>query len=169
MRARILVAGIGNIFLGDDGFGVALAHRLTGTLPAEVGVLDVGVRSLHLAYALLDEEPELLLVLDAVGRGDAPGTLTLLDPTELAAGPATAEIPDGHGVSLRTVMAALRALGGTPPPTLLIGCEPESLQERMGLSNTVECALSRAEEMVRTVVERHLVTAAPVAAEGSGA
>ena len=167
MRARILVAGIGNIFLGDDGFGVTMAHRLVGTLPAEVAVLDVGVRSLHLAYTLLDEPPELLLVLDAVGRDDVPGTLTLIDPADLADGSTTAEVPDGHGVSLGTVMAALRALGGTPPPTLLIGCQPESLEHGMGLSGTVENALSRAEEMVRTVVERHLVSAAPVAAEGS--
>jgi hydrogenase maturation protease len=166
MRARILVAGIGNIFLGDDGFGVAMAQRLAGALPAEVAVLDVGVRSLHLAYALLDEQPELLLVMDAVGRGDAPGTLTLIDPADLAA--AKPEIPDGHGVSLGTVTAALRALGGTPPATLLIGCEPESLEEGMGLSTTVERALSRAELMVRSVVERHLESAAVVAAEGSG-
>jgi hydrogenase maturation protease len=166
MTTRILVAGIGNVFLGDDGFGVAMAHRLVGTLPAEVTVQDVGIRSLHLAYALLDHEPELLLMIDAVGRGDAPGTLTLIDPADLLA--AGAEIPDGHGVSLGTVTAALRALGGTPPPTLLIGCEPESLEEGMGLSKTVERVLSRAEEMVRSVVERHLHNAAFVAADGSG-
>jgi hydrogenase maturation protease len=154
MSARILVAGIGNIFLGDDAFGVEVARRLDGTLPSEVTVMEVGVRSLHLAHVLL-ERPDLLLVVDAVRGGDTPGTLTLIEPVELAT--AAAEPPPVQGVSLATVMVALRSLGGTPPPTLLVGCEPSSTTVGIGLSPVVEHAVSRAEEMVRAVIERHLV------------
>ena len=84
MSARILIAGIGNVFHGDGGFGVEVARRLeTYPLPEGVTVTDVGIRSLHLAYAML-ERPDLLLVIDAVRRGGAPGTIYLMDVTELA-------------------------------------------------------------------------------------
>lgn len=164
MGPRIVVAGIGNIFLGDDAFGVEVANRLKNEpLPPAVSVVDVGIRSLHLAYALLDR-PELLIAIDAVRRGETPGTLTLIEATDLDA-PAP-DAPDGHGMNLGTVMAALRTLGGTPPPVLLVGCEPESVEERIGLSPAVARALPGAAQMVRAAVTHHLVHTAPAAAEG---
>jgi hydrogenase maturation protease len=165
MGPRIVVAGIGNIFLGDDAFGVEVANRLKNDpLPPAVSVVDVGIRSLHLAYALL-ERPELLIAIDAVRRGDTPGTLTLIEPTDLdTLGP---DVPDGHGTNLSTVMAALRTLGGTPPPVLLVGCEPESVEERIGLSPAVARALPGAAQMVREAVTHHLVHTAPAAGEGT--
>jgi hydrogenase maturation protease len=166
VSARILVAGIGNVFLGDDGFGVEVARRLArGGVPAEVAVSEVGIRSLHLAYALLDR-PELLIVVDAVRRGEPPGTLYLIQPDELAAARAEAEVPDAHGMSLPAALAMLRTLGGQPPPILLVGCEPEFVGERLGLGPIVESALPAAEGMVRAAIARQLGIAAPLAAHG---
>jgi hydrogenase maturation protease len=157
VSARVLVAGIGNVFLGDDGFGVEVARRLSAEpLPDGVEVADVGIRALHLAFALLDR-PELLLVVDAVSRGDPPGTLTLVEP-RLDAGDADADaagpdaVPDAHGMSLATVAAAVRALGGELPRTLLVGCEPAFVAERMGLGPEVERALPGAVAMVKRAI-----------------
>jgi hydrogenase maturation protease len=142
----VLVAGVGNLFLGDDGFGVEVARRLAKeTLPAGVAVADYGVRALHLAYALLDG-PERLIVVDAVSRGERPGTLYLIEPKLEAA---EAEIPDAHGMSLSLVAGVVRSLGGALPRVRLVGCEPAFVGERMGLSPAVEDALPRALAMVR--------------------
>jgi hydrogenase maturation protease len=146
VKPRVLVAGIGNVFLGDDGFGVEVARRLGGeALPAGVEVADYGVRALHLAYALLDG-PERLIVVDAVSRGERPGTLYLIQPALEAAAD---EVPDAHGMSLRVVASLVRGLGGALPPVRLVGCEPAFVGERMGLSPVVEDALPRALAMVR--------------------
>jgi hydrogenase maturation protease len=162
MNARILVAGIGNVFLGDDGFGVEVARSLIETsVPEGVVVMDVGIRSLHLAYALLDS-PGLLLVIDAVNRGDPPGTLSLIEPFAAgtpAVSEAEPEIPDAHAMSLDTVLAAVRTLGGRTPPILLLGCEPAFLGERIGLSPTVQNALPKALEMTRAAIARELTIA----------
>jgi hydrogenase maturation protease len=165
MSARVLVAGIGNVFLGDDAFGVEVARRLVEQgVPGGVEVLDVGIRALHLAFALLDR-PELLLIVDAVGRGGTPGTLYLIEPKLDAA---ATEVPDAHGMNLETVLAAVRSLGGDLPPTLLVGCEPAFVGEHMGLSPTVEGAVPLAVKMVMSVVERELGKAAVGAAEEAG-
>jgi hydrogenase maturation protease len=158
VSARVLVAGIGNVFLGDDGFGVEVARRLAAEpLPDGVEVADVGIRALHLAFALLDG-PELLLVVDAVSRGDPPGTLTLVEPRLDGAaagggdGAGPDAVPDAHGMSLATVAAAVRALGGELPRTLLVGCEPAFVGERMGLGPEVEGALPGAVAMVKRAI-----------------
>ncbi len=122
LAARVLVAGIGNVFLGDDGFGVALADRLARqALPAGVEVVDYGIRGMDLAYAMLDGWDAVVL-LDAAPRGGAPGTLYVIepedDPDHLAV--------DTHGMDPVKVLALARALGGTPPPTLVVGCEPQT-------------------------------------------
>jgi hydrogenase maturation protease len=146
---RVLVAGIGNIFFGDDGFGVELARRLAREeLPEGVVVIDVGIRALHLAFALL-ERPGLLLVVDAVSRGGPPGTIYVIQPT---AGGEPAQVPDAHAMNLETVIATVRSLGGHPPPIVLVGCEPAYIGERRGLSKVVERALPRATELVRQAI-----------------
>jgi hydrogenase maturation protease len=120
---RILVAGIGNVFLGDDGFGVALADRLARrTLPAGVEVVDYGIRGMDLAYALHDGWDAVVL-LDAMPRGKPPGTLTVLEPDldDLALA------IDAHAMDPVKVLGLARALGGPLPRTLVVGCEPESV------------------------------------------
>ena len=119
---RILVAGIGNVFLGDDGFGVALADRLARrTLPAGVEVVDYGIRGMDLAYALHDGWDAVVL-LDAMPRGKPPGTLTVLEPD-------LDDLPlaiDAHAMDPVKVLGLARALGAPLPRTLVVGCEPET-------------------------------------------
>lgn len=163
MSARVLVAGIGNVFFGDDGFGVAVARRLAGrALPPGVEIMDVGIRGLHLAFALLDP-PAQLIVVDAVRRGDPPGTISVIEP-----GAGAAEIgpggPDGRGVSVDGLFASLRSLGGSPPPTLIVGCEAETLDEGLGLGPLVAAAVPEAIRVVLRLARPHLDGAASDAA-----
>jgi hydrogenase maturation protease len=162
MTARVLVAGIGNVFLGDDGFGVEVARQLLRA-PASPGVaiVDVGIRALHLAYELLDP-PELLLIVDAVSRGEPPGTLYLIDIDGDAdghadahgeTGMAPATLGDAHGITVSSVLATLHALGGTPPRTRLVGCEPAFVGAAMELSPIVAASVPRAVTMVREAIE----------------
>jgi len=148
----VLVAGVGNVFRGDDGFGVEVVRRLAGEplLPG-VGVCDYGIRALHLAYALL-EPVDLLIVVDAVSRGEAPGTLYLIEPDGLGEG----ETADPHGMSLPTVFASVRALGGSLPRVLVVGCEPADLGETMALSEPVERAIDPALRMIDEILAREL-------------
>jgi hydrogenase maturation protease len=149
---RVLVAGVGNVFQGDDGFGPAVVARLerdraADPLPAGVRVVDYGIRGVHLSYDLLDGWPELVLV-DALPGGDRPGTLRLLEVTEehlAGAGPL-----DAHGLDPLAVLSALSALGGRlPERTLVLGCTPASVAEGMGLSAAVEAAVGPAAARVR--------------------
>jgi hydrogenase maturation protease len=157
MSARVVVAGIGNVFLGDDGFGVEVAGRLADRpLPDGVVVLDIGVRALHLAFELLDR-PGLLLVVDAVDRGERPGTVTLIEPSlDAAAADAggAGGVADAHSMNLTTVLTTVRNLGGQMPPVLLVGCQPEFIGERMGLSPTVLGAVPGAVALVESTIAR---------------
>jgi hydrogenase maturation protease len=146
---RVLVAGIGNVFFGDDGFGVEVARRLAAEpLPDGVEVLDVGIRGLHLAYRLLDGY-DLVVAVDAVSRGGAPGTVYVLEP-ELDSEPVRT---DAHAVNLRSVVAMARTLGGRPGRVLLVGCEPAELDEGMGLSAVVATAIEPAVRRIRQIAE----------------
>jgi hydrogenase maturation protease len=138
---RVLVAGIGNVFLGDDGFGPAVARHLVerGDLPDQVRVVDYGIRGLHLAYDLLYGVAALVLV-DALPGEDAPGTITVLEVTNVPASPGV----DAHAMDPATVLATLHRLGGTPPPTYVVGCRPANLGEGMGLSPAVAAAVPEA-------------------------
>lgn len=129
MRPRILVAGIGNIFLGDDAFGVEVARRLaTLGLPDGVRVVDFGIRGLDLTYALLDGYETVILV-DATPRGGEPGTLYVL---ELAMGDAAEEggvLVDVHGLDPAKVLRQAASLGARVDRLILVGCEPTPLGE----------------------------------------
>ncbi|MGW7329635.1 hydrogenase maturation protease [Streptomyces sp. NPDC054840] len=158
MNERVLVAGIGNVFLGDDGFGVETVRALAEhPLPDGVEVVDFGVRGVHLAYQLLDGYDTLLLV-DATARGGEPGTLYLIDADADADADAGAPPPpvlDGHHMSPDAVLALLDTLcagtGATPPRrTLVLGCEPAGVEEGIGLSAPVAAAVP---EAVRTVLD----------------
>jgi hydrogenase maturation protease len=151
---RILVAGIGNLFLGDDGFGVALADRLSRRdLPAGVEVLDFGIRGMDLAYAMQDGYDAVVL-LDATPRGEQPGTLYVIEP-KVQPGEVA---PEGHGMDPAKVLALVHALGGTPPRTLIVGCEPSTHMSAddpdlvVDLSEPVRMALEDAERLVDSVL-----------------
>jgi hydrogenase maturation protease len=152
---RILVAGIGNVFLGDDGFGVALAQRLSGrALPAGVEVADFGIRGLDLAFAM-QEGYDAVMLLDATPRGGPPGTLYAI---EVAADDHAAPVLDAHGMDPAKVLALTRSLGGAVPPTYLVGCEPQTLMDGdedelvATLSAPVAGALPRGVELVESLL-----------------
>jgi hydrogenase maturation protease len=147
VTAKVLVAGIGNIFLGDDGFGVEVANRLAARpMPDGVRVVDFGIRGVHLAYELLDGYDALVL-LDAVPMGEAPGTLAVIEPDDLAvpdAGDDAAPTLDAHSMSPNVVLGMLARLGGTVERILIVGCQPATLEEGIGLSPSVARAVDRA-------------------------
>jgi hydrogenase maturation protease len=119
---RVLVAGIGNVFMADDGFGVALADRLARrAVPPGVDVVDFGIRGMDLAYAMQDGYDAVVL-LDASPRGGAPGTLYVIEP-DLDDDDVGV---DAHGMDPVKVLALARALGGPLPRTLVVGCEPKT-------------------------------------------
>lgn len=172
---RLLVAGIGNLFLGDDGFGPAVARRLAGegaqpaareadegraTLPAGVDVADFGIRGMDLVYAL-NRGYDGVLLIDALPRGEPPGTLTVLEP----------EVPDGepvfldtHGMDPAKVLRFARQLGPVPEATLIVGCEPATAPAgepcdddmTMELSAPVRDAVDRAVELVLALAARFI-------------
>ncbi len=154
---RILIAGVGNIFLGDDAFGVEVARRLTARAwPDEVRVIDFGIRGLDLAYALLDGHEAVILV-DAAPRGGPPGTLYVLEPD---AEPPGAEVAvEGHALDPGKVLRLATALGGPVGRLLVVGCEPApSTQEemRMELSEPVQAAVEAAVGLIEGLVARLL-------------
>jgi hydrogenase maturation protease len=156
----VLVAGVGNIFLGDDGFGVEVVRRLsTVDLPEFVRVVDYGVRGMHLAYDLAGAAPELTVIVDATARGDPPGTIHVID-LALPSTMDNASLLDAHGMQPDVVLGLVRLLGADPGRVLLVGCEPAELAERMSLSPAVEQAVDTA---VRVVIE--LVAQYPFASD----
>jgi hydrogenase maturation protease len=153
---RILVAGIGNVFLGDDGFGVEVVARLGHRpLPGGVEVADYGIRGFDLAFALMDGYDAAILV-DAMPRGEPPGTLCVLEPEldDLDG----SRLVNGHGLSPVEVFRLVRQFGGTLPPTYVVGCEPASLEPgsegSMELSQPVAAAVDEAVTLVGTLVDR---------------
>ncbi|MFF2810852.1 hydrogenase maturation protease [Streptomyces sp. NPDC058000] len=159
---RTLIAGVGNIFLGDDGFGVE-AVRVLGahTLPDGVELVDAGVRGVHLAYRMLDGYATVLLV-DAAARGGEPGALYLLDATDATDAADTAARPgntpiDAHHMTPDAVLALLDTLSaGTgargPERVLVVGCEPADTTEGIGLSAPVAAAVDEAVRLVLRLV-----------------
>jgi hydrogenase maturation protease len=152
-RPRILIAGVGNIFLGDDAFGVEVVRRLAGRpLPDGVRVADFGIRGFDLAFALMGTCDHAILV-DALPRGGAPGTLYVLEPDEPDPSAASVET---HGMHPLRVLQMVRALGGTPVPLVIVGCEPGSfgLEEEpaVGLTASVQAALGPAMQLVEELV-----------------
>lgn len=152
MSAKALVAGVGNVFLGDDGFGPEAARRLAAEgAPAGVRVEDFGIRGVHLAFDLLDP-PDLLIVLDVVSRGAAPGTLFVIEPDLEGQLP----ISDNHSMDVHAVFASVRSMGGRLPPIRIVGCQPADLGERMGLSPSVEGAIEPALALVHKILREEL-------------
>lgn len=158
-QARILIAGIGNIFLGDDGFGVEVAKRLlVRELPIGVRVVDFGIRGFDLAYALQDGYETTILV-DACPHGQAPGTISLIEPDLGKLDEPQQGMIETHGMNPLNVLRMAAAMGGGMRKVLLIGCEPETLggeEGKMGLSDRVEAAVDEAVTMIASLAEKIL-------------
>jgi len=150
MTARILVAGIGNIFLGDDGFGPEVMRHVVGqSVGADVRLVDYGIRGMHLAYDLLEDWHALVLV-DALPDRGAPGTLHVFEADHETLS-STAGL-EAHSMDPAAVFATLKALGGTAPQTIVVGCEVENIDEGMGLSEPVSAAVPSAITAIREVL-----------------
>jgi hydrogenase maturation protease len=151
---KILVAGIGNIFFGDDAFGCEVARELLlRPLPENVRVIDYGIRGYDLAYALMDDYDVTILV-DAVPRGQAPGTVYLIEPDLDTPGDMT-EISNGHSLTPASVLQMVRSMGGKPRGIYLVGCEPAFLEPedgQMGLSEIVQAAVPPAIELIEKLI-----------------
>lgn len=149
----VLIAGIGNIFLGDDGFGVEVTRCLDPAhLPAGVTARDYGIRGMHLAYDLLDGHVDTLIMVDALPTGEPPGTVTLLEVNEQAWQELTSQptTVDSHSMHPAAVLATLHALGGHVRRALVVGCQPQSLDPGIGLSEMVLRAVAPAAELTVT-------------------
>jgi len=166
---QLLIAGVGNVFLGDDGFGVEVAERLTtAALPEWAHVADYGIRGMHLAYDLADRYDSAILV-DAMPRGGAPGTVYVIEPAladipepgarpehgdEVGAILAGSPMLDAHGMQPDVVLRMLATLGAADRQVLIVGCEPERVSYGMGLSPPVAAAVDEAVRVILDLVGR---------------
>ncbi|MEO3757480.1 hydrogenase maturation protease [Mycobacterium sp. B14F4] len=157
MTPRFLVAGIGNIFLGDDGFGPEVIRHVPPLLGPGVEVVDYGIRGMHLAYDLLDGCSGLVLV-DALPSRGAPGTVHVFEADHESLTATTGL--DAHAMDPAAVFASLNALGGSPPYTVVVGCEIDAAEEGIGLSEACAAAVPVAAQAVQDVVADLLTRAA---------
>lgn len=155
MKDRILVAGIGSIFHGDDAFGGEVVRSLErAVLPPGVRVADFGIRSYDLAFAILSGCDSVILV-DALPRGEEPGTVSVLELDSAAAGERPARL-SGHEMDPFEVLRIIHSFGGEPGRLFLVGCEPatlECVEGRMGLSAEVAAAVPLAVDAVLSLVK----------------
>ena len=174
---RVLVAGLGNVFLGDDGFGVEVVRQLgRARLPDGVHVADYGIRGIHLAYELLEGGYDSVVMIDAAPVGGRPGTLAVLDidpGNPDGSGPLSALQVDGHSLHPLAVLQVLHAFGGRIGRVLVMGCQPGELAERMGLSAPVRAAVAGAARLAAEVATAEAAggygrPAAAQAAAGAG-
>jgi hydrogenase maturation protease len=168
VRPRTLVAGIGNIFCGDDGFGCEVVRRLSAldaqgatALPEGVRVVDYGIRGMHLAYDLLDGW-DLLYLVDALPDRGAAGRLEILEvrPEQLGTGGL-----DAHAMAPVAVLSSLETLGGRLPPTVLVGAQVSDTRDRIGLSAEMEKAVPQAVDAIQALLRE---TGLPPSAAGAG-
>jgi hydrogenase maturation protease len=156
---HILVACIGNIFLGDDGFGVEVARRMTGrSLPPGVVLKDSGIRGIDLTYALLDRW-DLVVLVDACPRGGEPGSVYLIEPDPVDAAPTDSRL-ETHGLNPMNVLRMAKSMGGAQNRILIVGCEPADLgsdeEGKLGLSDAVAGAIDEAIRLIEKVISGSL-------------
>jgi len=170
MSPKILVAGIGNIFLGDDGFGVEVLQQLSREpLPAHIEAVDFGIRGFDLAYALMKPYDAVILV-DALPRGGTAGTLYTIEPDLSGLDSVGPEEIDTHGMNPMKVLGMVKSMGGQTNRLFVVGCDPEPLGEeddleRMGLSPPVALAVDEAVAMIHSLIERICAEQQAVAAD----
>jgi hydrogenase maturation protease len=159
VQAAVLIAGIGNIFLGDDGFGVEVARRLLARPQREaVRVVDFGIRGFDLAYALQDGYATTILV-DAYPHGQPPGTVTVIEPDLENLSEGSSDFVQPHAMNPMNVLRMARAMIGTTRRIILVGCEPLTLgpeEGHMGLSDPVESAVDGAVNKIDLLVKQIL-------------
>jgi len=159
VQAQILIAGIGNIFLGDDGFGVEVVRRLMSCdLPPEIRVADFGIRGLDLAYALQDCY-ETTVLIDAFQHGQTPGTVSVIEPNTNEFQSEPTPVVEAHSMHPLNVLRVANAMGAPLNSVLLVGCEPAYLggdEGHMGLSEPVQSAVDEAVTTTLALVERLL-------------
>ena len=155
----VLIAGIGNIFQGDDAFGVAVAHKLAASGFAEnVRVMDIGIRSIDLGFALLDDY-DLTILVDATARGGAPGTLYTIeiDPGDIPDASDEGSMVNSHGLDPVRVLALAKTMGARFQKVLLVGCEPLVLDRdesgEIGLSEVVQASVDPAVQIIERLIE----------------
>ena len=158
MTGRTLVAGVGNVFLRDDAFGVEVV-RLLGEQPRTDGVQirDFGIRGVHLAYELLNG-CDLFVLIDAAPRGAAPGTVSVIDVELPDPASLTSPVIDAHSLTPDAIFALLASLGGRPGRSLLVACEPADVSAGMGLTDPVVQALPHAVRAVEEILAQARVT-----------
>ncbi|HKT04952.1 MAG TPA: hydrogenase maturation protease [Rugosimonospora sp.] len=145
---------MGNIFLGDDGFGVAVARELAGRpQPDGVEVIDIGIRGIHLVHELLDG-CELLVLVDAAPHGTAPGTVSVIEVGPGGAAVAARPVIDAHGLAPDDVFALLDQWQARPARTLVVACEPEDVTPGMELSAPVQAAVPEAVAAVAEILRQ---------------
>jgi hydrogenase maturation protease len=150
MTGRILVAGVGNVFLRDDAFGVEVVRLLAERpQPPGVQIQDYGIRGVHLVYELLDGY-DLFVLIDAAPRGEAPGTVSVLE-VELPS-PGAQPVIDAHSLTPDAIFGLLSSLGGHPGRNLVVACEPAEVDAGMGLSDPVREALPHAVRAVEEIL-----------------
>jgi hydrogenase maturation protease len=160
MIGPVLIAGMGNIFLGDDAFGVETVRALMRrTLPNHLTVKDFGIRGLDLAYALL-EPWDTVIMVDAMRRGQSPGTLTLLEPDPREMGDPARVGLDPHAMDPNQVLNLAASFGPIQAHILVLGCEPsdfgDELEGRMGLSHVLAASVEIAVQMLEEIAVRSL-------------
>lgn len=166
LTKRILIAGIGNIFLADDGFGVEVANRLAGrSFPSGVRVTDFGIRGFDLAYALI-EGYETTILVDACSGDGPPGTLFIVEPDlkELNSGTREQGLIEPHGMNPMNVLRMASNMGGQLKKVLVLGCVPETLgpeEGQIGLSDSVTAAIDEAVKLIDLLVKRILAGELP--------
>jgi hydrogenase maturation protease len=161
MKPRILIAGVGNIFLGDDAFGVEVVREMAGQpIPSEVRVVDFGIRGLDLTYALLEDYDAAILV-DAAPRGQAPGTLYVIEPEtpdRAACADLSRDDPlvDAHGMHPEKILRLVVGMGGRLRHVLIVGCEPTPFDPEqdmdMSLSPPVQRAIPEAIQLIQSLI-----------------
>jgi len=154
---RILVAGIGNAWMMDDGFGSAVAERLgERELPSEAAVFDFGTGGLDLAYEVMRGYDGLILV-DVSRQGGEPGTLYVMeaDEADVEAGIENGQVINPHAMDPQTVLRFVKSVGAWPGKVVVIACEPAGVEEMgLGLSSEVEAAVDRAVDLVLSTIEQ---------------
>lgn len=154
VASPLLVVGIGNLFLSDDGFGPEVVRRMVEDAQEPVDewvrLVDYGIRGMHLAYDLLDGY-DALVIVDAIPGTGRAGDITVLEvgPDDLGEGDF-----DAHGMNPVAVLGTLGCLGGVLPPTYVVGCQPATVEEGIGLSAAVSAAVPQAIDAVRRLLDR---------------
>lgn len=150
MTPRVLVAGLGNVLHGDDGFGVEVARRLAEqALPDSALVRDFGIRGIHLAFEIIGGAYDLVMFVDACPVDGNPGSLIVIDAEDVAP---SGDAIEGHDLDPATVLRLVSRLGGPVPRVLVVGCEPGDL-DGIGLTPPVEAAVDEAIGLITRLID----------------